>query len=49
MNIKAFVPIRRKDDNWNAQYKTAQQLLNKDIMTTESKPSSSKAKQTVLE
>ena len=48
MNIKACVPIRRKDDNWNAQF-TAQQLQNKDLMTTESKPSSSKAKQTFLD
>ena len=49
MNIKACVPIRRKDDNRNAQFKTAEQLLNKDITATESKPSSSKAKQTVLD
>ena len=48
MNIKACVPIRRKDDNWNAQF-TAQQLQNKDLMTTESKPSSFKAKQTFLD
>ena len=49
MNIMACVPIHRKDDNRNAQFKTAQQLLNKEKMTTESKLSSSKAKQTVLD
>ena len=46
---KACVTILRKDDIWNAQFKTAQQLLNKDIMTTESKPSSSWANQTFLD
>ena len=45
----ACVPIHRTDDNRNAQFKTAQQLLNKEKMTTESKLSSSKAKQTVLD
>ena len=52
MNIKACVPIRRKlrkDDNWNAQFKTVQQLQNKDTITTKSKPSYSKAKQTFLD
>ena len=49
MNMKACVPICRKEDKWNAQFKTAEQLLSIDIMTTESKPSSSKAKQTVLD
>ena len=38
-----------KNDNWNAQFKTAQQLWNKDIITMESKPSSSKAKHTFLD
>ena len=36
MDIKACVPIRREGDNRNAQFKTAEQLLNKDIMATES-------------
>ena len=49
MNIKACIPKHRKDDNWNAQFKTAQQLLDKNMMTTESKPSSSKAKQSILD
>ena len=40
--------MRKKDDNWNAQFKTAQQLLNKN-MTTESKTSSSKAKKAILD
>ena len=35
-----------KDDNWNAQFKTAHQHWNQEKMTTESKLSSSKAKQT---
>lgn len=47
MKINACVPIRRDHDNRNAKFKTAQRLLNKDMMTKESKLSSSKAKQTV--
>ena len=47
MNLKARVTIRREDDNWNAQFKTAQQLQRHDA--TESKPSSWKAKQSVLD
>ena len=47
MNIIACIPIRREDDNQHAQFKTAQQLLNKDMMTKELKSSFSKAKQIV--
>ncbi len=28
-NIKACVPIRKDDDNWHAQFKTAQKILKK--------------------
>ena len=47
MNIIACIPIRREDDNQHAQFTTAQQLLNKDMMTKELKSSFSKAKQIV--
>ena len=56
MNLNAAcVPIHREDNNQNAYFncsatpQTVQQLLNKDMMTNESKPRSSKAKQTVLD
>jgi hypothetical protein len=48
-NIKACVPIRKDDDNRYAQFKTAQKILDKEIMSKEAQLSSSKAKQSVLD
>jgi hypothetical protein len=48
-NIKACVPIRKDDDNRYAQFKTAQKILDKEMMSKEAQLSSSKAKQSVLD
>ena len=49
-NIKACVPIRtRTNDNRYAQFKTAQKILDKEMMSKEAQLSSSKAKQSVLD
>jgi hypothetical protein len=47
-NAKACVPMRKSDDNWNAEFKTAQKVLNQETTSKEEKLSSSKAKQSVL-
>jgi hypothetical protein len=47
-NAKACVPMRKSDDNWNAEFKTAQKDLNQETTSKEEKLSSSKAKQSVL-
>jgi hypothetical protein len=48
-NIKSCVPVRKDDDNRNAQVKAAQKILNKEMLSKEAQLSSSKAKQTVLD
>ncbi len=40
-NIRACVPMHREDDNGYAQFKTAQIVLNKDIMAKEQQLSTS--------
>ena len=48
-NVRSCVPIRKDDDNRYAQFKTAQKVLNKEMMSKEAQLSSSKAKQSVLD
>ena len=48
-NIGACVPIRKEDDNRYAQFKTAQKVLNKEMMAKEQQLSTSQRKQTVLD
>jgi hypothetical protein len=48
-NAKECVPMRKRDDNRYAEFKTAQKVLNQDMTTSkEGQLSSSKAKQSVL-
>ena len=50
VNFRFCVPPIREDDNhWYAQFKTAQKVLNKQVMTKEAQLSSSKSSQTVLD
>ena len=50
VNFRFFVPPMRKDDDDRyAQFKTAQKVLNKQVMTKEAQLSSSKSTQTVLD
>ena len=48
-NVRFCVPIRKEDDDWYEQFKTAQKVLNKQVMTKEAQLSSSKSRQTVLD
>ena len=48
-NVRFCVPIRKEDDDRYEQFKTAQKVLNKQVMTKEAQLSSSKSRQTVLD
>ena len=48
-HIGACVPICKEDDNRYAQFKTAQTVLNKEMMAKEQQLSTSQRKQTVLD
>ena len=48
-NVAACLPIRKEDDNRYTQFKTAQKILNKEMMAKEQQLSTSQAKQTVLD
>ena len=48
-NVGACVPIRKDDDNRYDQFKTAQKVLNKEIMSKARLLSTSQQKQTVLD
>ena len=48
-NVRFCVPIRKEDDDGYEQFKTAQKVLNKQVMTKEAQLSSSKSRQTVLD
>ena len=49
MGIKTCIPIRKANDDRSAQFKAARQILSNEMFSKESKLSSSKAKQTVLD
>ncbi len=46
-NVRFCVTIRKDYDDWYAQFKTAQKVLNKQAMAKEALRSSSKSRQTV--
>jgi len=48
-NVRFCVLIRKGDDDSYTQFKTAQKVLNKQVMTMEEQLSSSKSRQTVLD
>ncbi len=47
-NAKACAPMRKSEDNWYAEFKTAQKVLNQEMTSKEEQSSSSKAKQSAL-
>ena len=48
-NVAACAPIRKEDDNRYAQFKTAQKVLNKEMMAKERQLSTSQKRQNVLD
>ena len=46
-NVRFCVLIRQDNDDWYAQFKTAQKVLNKQAMAKEALLSSSKSRQTI--